>query len=90
MVSDNGVLPTDLVPMRLWPLMGELARAAIALSRLISRNGLDGALGASAGTNTDGDTQKALDVIADDLFLIAARKGGVRHFASEEQDEVGH
>ncbi len=88
MVSDNGVLPTDLVPMRLWPLMGELARAAIALSRLISRNGLDGALGASAGTNTDGDTQKALDVIADDLFLIAARKGGVRHFASEEQDEV--
>jgi fructose-1,6-bisphosphatase I len=88
MVSDIGVLPGDHVPTGLRPLMNELARAAVALSRLISRNGLDGALGAAAGTNTDGDTQKALDMIADDLFLAAARKGGVRHFASEEQDEV--
>ncbi|MFN4203010.1 MAG: class 1 fructose-bisphosphatase [Tabrizicola sp.] len=88
MLSDKSVLPIDHVPMQLRPIMEELARAAIALSRLISRNGLDGALGALAGTNSDGDAQKALDVIADDLFQTAARKGGVRHFASEEQDEV--
>ncbi len=88
MVNDTGVMPNDHVPTSLRPLMAEVAVAAIALSRMISRNGLDGVLGASAGTNTDGDAQKALDVIADDLFLAAARKGGVRHFASEEQDEV--
>ncbi|WP_149588684.1 class 1 fructose-bisphosphatase [Tabrizicola flagellatus] len=88
MASDDGVLPTAHVPEALRPLMEEMAQAAIRLSRLISRNGLDGMLGTSAGTNADGDQQKALDVIADDLFLTAARKGGVRHFASEEQDSV--
>lgn len=88
MANNNGVMPNDHVPSNLRALMAEMAVAAIALSRMISRNGLDGALGAAAGTNTDGDAQKALDVIADDLFLAAARKGGVRHFASEEQDEV--
>ena len=66
MVNDTGVMPNDHVPTSLRPLMAEMAVAAIALSRMISRNGLDGVLGASAGTNTDGDAQKALDVIADD------------------------
>ncbi len=88
MVNGSGVMPYDHVPIGLRPLMAEMAVAAIDLSRMIARNGLDGALGAAAGTNTDGDAQKALDVIADNLFLAAARKGGVRHFASEEQDEV--
>lgn len=88
MASEDRALPETHVPPALLPLMDQMARAAIHLSRLISRNGIDGALGAAAGVNTDGDAQKALDVIADGLFLAAARKGGVRHFASEEQDDV--
>lgn len=87
-MSSADKMPLDHVPNGLQPLMQEIAQASIALSRMIARNGLDGALGASAGTNSDGDTQKALDVMADDLFLTAARKGGVRHYASEEQDHV--
>ncbi|MEZ5799019.1 MAG: class 1 fructose-bisphosphatase [Paracoccaceae bacterium] len=82
------MLPDSHVPLALRPLMQEIASAALALSRLIGRNGLEQALGAAAGTNSDGDAQKALDVLADDLFLTAARRGGVRHYASEEQDTV--
>lgn len=81
-------LPDTDVPPPLRPLMQALARAAIALAARISRNGVDEHLGAAAGTNSDGDAQKALDVIADGLFLDAARAGGVAHYASEEQDGV--
>ncbi len=88
MASSPDILPVRHVPEACRPLMQELAKAAIALARLIARNGLDCALGAAAGQNSDGDQQKALDVLADDLFLIAARRGGVRHYASEEQDAV--
>jgi fructose-1,6-bisphosphatase I len=82
------VFPGQMVPAALHPLMSELARAAIVLARRIARNGLDEHLGALAGQNSDGDMQKALDVIADDLFLAAARRGGVAHYASEEQQGV--
>jgi fructose-1,6-bisphosphatase I len=84
----DDVLPVNHIPAHLRPLMLAMAAAAIRLSHLISRNGLDVALGAPAGTNADGDGQKALDVLADDLFLAAALQGGVRHYASEEQDGV--
>ena len=80
--------PPSHVPPALWPLMDALAGASIALARRIARNGVDEHLGALAGTNADGDSQKALDVIADGLFLAAARAGGVAHYASEEQEAV--
>lgn len=80
--------PTADVPTGLQPLMQALAGAAIALAARIARGGLAEHLGAAAGVNSDGDAQKALDVIADDLFLAAARAGGVRHYASEEQETV--
>lgn len=82
------VFPMAHVPPELHPLMQALAEAAIALAARIARNGVDEHLGAAAGTNSDGDSQKALDVIADQLFLQAAKVGGVRHYASEEQEGV--
>ncbi|MFN7224995.1 MAG: class 1 fructose-bisphosphatase [Paracoccaceae bacterium] len=80
------ILPAGHVPPNLFPLMQELANAAKELARRIARNGLDESLGAAAGINSDGDAQKALDVIADDLFVTAARRAKVAHFASEEQE----
>lgn len=80
--------PPDHVPAGQRPLMQALAEAALSLSARIARNGVTEHLGAAAGVNSDGDAQKALDVIADDLFLAAAKAGGVRHYASEEQDTV--
>jgi fructose-1,6-bisphosphatase I len=82
------VFPLAHVPPALQPLMQAIAEAAIALAARIARNGLEEHLGAAAGTNSDGDSQKALDVIADHLFLQAAKAGGVRHYASEEQERV--
>ncbi len=80
--------PPDHVPAGLRPLMQAIAEAALLLAARIARNGVEEHLGAAAGVNSDGDAQKALDVIADDLFLAAAKAGGVRHYASEEQDTV--
>ena len=68
--------------------LDRLAGVAAALARRIARGGLDENLGHAAGTNTDGDAQKALDVIADEAFMAALKGGAVRHYASEEQDSV--
>ncbi|MCB6177807.1 class 1 fructose-bisphosphatase [Rhodobacter sp. Har01] len=71
------------------PLMQSIAEASIGLARLIARNGIEHKLGAEAdATNAGGDSQKALDVWADEHFAAAVRKGGVRYYASEEQDHV--
>ncbi|AWD21890.1 class 1 fructose-bisphosphatase [Fuscovulum blasticum] len=88
-MSTRRALPETHVPEPLRPLMQSIATASISLARLIARNGIEHKLGADAdATNAGGDSQKALDVWADDLFLKAARDGGVRHYASEEQDRV--
>ncbi len=58
------------------------------LSRLIARGALSGAMAADVGANTDGDRQKALDVIADEMFATALAATGVRHYASEERETV--
>ena len=76
------------VPEPLCAAFDALCRVAAALSHTISRGPLGAALGASVGSNTDGDTQKALDVLADEAFKTALRGTGVRWYASEEQDEV--
>ncbi|MBS8227185.1 class 1 fructose-bisphosphatase [Vannielia litorea] len=76
------------LPPALAPAMEALCAVAADLSLTISRGALGGALGASVGANTDGDTQKALDVMADEVFMAALRGTGVRWYASEEQDGV--
>jgi len=65
-----------------------LCRVGAELSERISRGPLGGALGAEVGENTDGDIQKALDVMADERFTAALKGTGVRWYASEEQTEV--
>lgn len=68
--------------------MTRLTSVSAKLARIIARNGLEGNLAEAAGTNAGGDGQKALDVIADEAFMDALRDGAVRHYASEEQDDV--
>ncbi|MCF6304591.1 MAG: class 1 fructose-bisphosphatase [Rhodobacteraceae bacterium] len=58
------------------------------LAALISRGALGGELGGAVGENKGGDQQKALDVMADDVFAAALTKTQVKYYASEEQDEV--
>ncbi|PKQ11967.1 MAG: class 1 fructose-bisphosphatase [Alphaproteobacteria bacterium HGW-Alphaproteobacteria-1] len=68
--------------------LDRLAGFGAALARRIARGGLDEALGTAQGSNADGDTQKALDVIADDMTRASLAGGAVRYYASEEQHEV--
>ena len=65
-----------------------VAAGAVKLARRISTGGLIEPLGSELGENTGGDTQKALDVLADDWFMAALTPSPVRWYASEEQDEV--
>ena len=64
-----------------------LADSAYNVSQIIAAGGdLSDTIDAQ---NSDGDTQKALDVIADDRFLSAARASGVvAAYFSEEQDSA--
>ncbi|PTV96941.1 D-fructose 1,6-bisphosphatase [Rhodobacter aestuarii] len=82
----------ELEDLGLTPEMAEvmtrLATVGAQVARIISRNGVETDLAAGVGTNAGGDGQKALDVIADDLFREALSETAVAWYASEEQDEV--
>jgi fructose-1,6-bisphosphatase I len=81
-------LPDDTDPA-LAEALDRMAGTGVALAGRIARGGLAEALGATHGdTNADGDAQKALDVIADDMARQALAGSAVRFFASEEQDDV--
>lgn len=69
-------------------VLGALASVGMDLARLISRGPLGGTLDAAVGTNSDGDGQKALDVMADEAFAAAFVKAPVRWLASEEREEI--
>lgn len=75
-------------PARIAPVMEALCRVASHLSRQIALGPLAGALGAEVGENIGGDTQKALDVQADEAFAAALSGTGVHWYASEEQEAV--
>jgi len=69
--------------------VGEMARAAVSLARLIERPPLDGKLGAAAGgVNSDGDAQKKLDILAEALLSDALRRAPVGAYLSEEIEEA--
>jgi fructose-1,6-bisphosphatase I len=69
-------------------ILRAIAAASIEMSDLISLGRLYGQLGASrASTNTDGDVQKELDVLANDIFVSAFRGAPVAAVVSEELSE---
>jgi fructose-1,6-bisphosphatase I len=65
--------------------MTRMAEAAVSLSTLIAAPPLGGRLGAAAGSaNSDGDGQRRLDLVAEDLFAGALREAGIGAYLSEE------
>jgi len=64
-----------------------IADACIEISALVARGPLAGELGAAKGDNEDGDTQKALDLIANDLIIEALHSAPVSCLVSEELKE---
>ena len=65
-----------------------LAAAAIDVSATCGRGALAGDLGAQGAHNSDGDVQKALDVIAHTRFMQALEQAPVAEVASEEAEDV--
>jgi fructose-1,6-bisphosphatase I len=74
---------------RLARVLSELSIAAKQLQRDVSRAALVGRLGLAGGANVSGDSQKKLDVYADDLMVGAlAVTGLVAGVVSEEREHV--
>jgi len=70
-------------------LMGDVAAACKLIASKVNKGNLIGILGSAETENVQGETQKKLDVIANDEFTrILAEGGQVAALASEEMDEV--
>lgn len=87
MLTNLDKVPDGVEPA-LMRVVDRMARVMVDIAGRIARGGIDENLAAASGTNSDGDAQKALDVIADDGFRMALAGSDVRYFASEEQEEV--
>jgi fructose-1,6-bisphosphatase I len=64
-----------------------IAEAGRQISRILARGRLAGALAEVVGDSRDGDGQKALDVLTNDILRDALSVSPVAVFASEESDE---
>jgi fructose-1,6-bisphosphatase I len=76
------------MPPELRLLLETVARAVKTISHAVGRGALGGVLGTAGSTNVQGETQKKLDVIANQMLIEANEWGGtLAAMASEEMDE---
>lgn len=79
----EATIPGDLVD-----LVCEIARACKSIGRSIDRAGLAGGLGSAGTRNVQGETQKKLDVLSNDILVeIVGGCGLVAGVVSEEMDQ---
>ena len=66
-----------------------LSKAAIEIAKLSAANGIGASSlgGLAGGVNEDGDSQKQLDVLSDDIIAKAISNTGIGIYYSEEQSE---
>ncbi len=88
MKSTETIIGNEQIPADLFPLIDGLCTVGVELAKTIARGSLGQTLGGAVGENSDGDQQKALDVMADEAFANALKSLGVRWYASEEQEVV--
>jgi fructose-1,6-bisphosphatase I len=69
-------------------IVSRLAGAAAEISGLVALNGIEGAFGAAAGSNADGDVQKELDLRTHEIAMQALGEAGAGAVLSEEGDKV--
>ena len=68
-------------------LLNDVATACKRVSHLVRRGELAGVLGAAGAENVQGEDQKKLDVLANDVFIDAMERSGLlAGIASEEMD----
>jgi fructose-1,6-bisphosphatase I/sedoheptulose-1,7-bisphosphatase len=95
MLADRSTLTQFLIEERrrhpgasgeLNALILDVALACKAISRAVAHGALGGVLGSVATTNIQGETQKKLDAMANNLFLRSNEWGG--HLAGMVSDEM--
>ncbi|MEQ6340100.1 MAG: class 1 fructose-bisphosphatase [Gammaproteobacteria bacterium] len=73
----------------LTALVNDIAVACKRLSYVISQGALVGVLGSAGSENVQGETQKKLDVLSNDIVIEAAQRSGyLAGMASEEMDDL--
>ncbi len=75
----------DAVKLQVAEVIRSFASASLSVRKAINEGALGSAFASARQTaNADGDEQKELDILADNVFLEAARKAEVAWYASEE------
>lgn len=70
-------------------LLNDIATACKKISSLTNKGALVGVLGAAGSENVQGEEQKKMDIITNDVFIEALENNGhVAALASEEMEEV--
>ncbi len=88
MPSNTPIIAADKIPADLYPVIKSLCTVAVDVVKIIAKGPLGQSLGHEVGENSDGDGQKALDVLTDEMFAADLKNQNVRWYASEEQEEV--
>ena len=70
-------------------LLNDVVTACKAISSAVNQGALVGVLGSAGSENVQGETQKKLDILSNDIFLRANEWGGhLAAMASEEMDDI--
>ena len=73
----------------LLALMGQVVTACKVISNAVNKGALVGVMGSLESENIQGETQKKLDVITNEIFMQTTERGGqLAGMASEEMDDV--
>src|SRR3990167_6522588 len=78
-----------LIPSQLRLLLEVVARACKSISLAVNKGALGGVLGSADSENIQGEMQKKLDIIANEVLIEANEWGGhLAGMASEEMDGI--
>jgi fructose-1,6-bisphosphatase I len=78
-----------LIPSQLRLLLEVVARACKSISMAVNKGALGGVLGTAESENVQGEIQKKLDIIANEVLIEANEWGGhLAAMASEEMDSI--
>ena len=77
------------IPAQLRLLLEVVARACKSISHAVNKGALGGVLGSAGSANVQGEVQKKLDIIANEVLIEANEWGGhLAAMASEEMDAI--
>ncbi|WP_341902332.1 class 1 fructose-bisphosphatase [Polaromonas sp. YR568] len=77
------------IPSHLRLLLEVVARACKSISQAVNKGALGGVLGTAGSENVQGEVQKKLDIIANEVLIEANEWGGhLAAMASEEMDSI--